>query len=241
MGWNHQLVQVSRNSSVICTKKIFNISLWSLSPKNPSQKMNPHFSCTMGSMGLLYLPTFTNQPNIGIFNIYLPNHPLVIYIYTSFFKSWPKLIPQMVSVTWLKPWRSVTKMGPNSQGHDLKNLVIHDASMWRLYIYLHENHISPLKTTIENNHSCRYINKMYVPESSVRVWNFSPKKTTKNRPLRGLKFHTQTEGTHGYSGSVPWIDPEHLGIGPHEQCSFHPGWLGYIRDGILPSYIGIIS
>ena len=26
-----------------------------------------------------------------------------------------------------------------------------------------------------------------------------------------------------------------------EQCSFHPGWLFYIGDEILPSYIGIIS
>ncbi len=26
----------------------------------------------------------------------------------------------------------------------------------------------------------------------------------------------------------------------NEQCSFHPGWLGYIRDEILPRYIGII-
>ena len=25
-----------------------------------------------------------------------------------------------------------------------------------------------------------------------------------------------------------------------EQCSFHPGWLGYTRDENLPSYIGII-
>ena len=40
------------------------------------------------------------------------------------------------------------KWGPNPSGHDLKNLGIHDASMWRLYIYLHENHISPLETTI---------------------------------------------------------------------------------------------
>ena len=27
---------------------------------------------------------------------------------------------------------------------------------------------------------------------------------------------------------------------PLEQCSFHPGWYGYIEDEILPSYIGII-